>query len=256
MKKYKEFLNEELKELDEKEYDYISEIIKDYLEENRIGGSFDDGYWNHDGDKDLNGLKKHFEEKFGNTLDYFFKKFKDTIYSDGNFIAKNGFYDYMLYTYDSKFMLNGGGIGPEPDDKLMKYFYGFQTTKLGRIFIKQNFNSFAHFYEVCANNFPEYFFENVTEVPFDYGDDEFGVSSTKNYSTCIINISTLDDSYIKTIETDFINVNDDKSSWIIIDDFFIVVFGENVDMNEELERIKIDMERIKIGTEIKKYNII
>ncbi len=260
MKKYKEFLNEELKKLDKYEYDTISEMIEEYLDENNIGGSFDASYYNHDGDKDLNGLKKYLNNNSStnDVLDYFFKKYNDVIYSDDEFISKNGFYDYMLYTYDNSYMLSGNGVGSEPENKLLKYFYGFQTTKLGKIFIKQNFDSFTHFYEICAKEFPEYFFDTVSDVVFNY---EYcvGISSTSEYSTSIIIISSLNNNDKEQIKIEF----DDEHgfnggrdiSWTLINDLLVVVFGKKVDMEEELERIKDDIEKIKMGKEIKKYNL-
>lgn len=253
MKSYREFLNEDLKKSDKIEYDTISDMIEDYLDENGIGVSFNDGYYNHDGDKDLNGLKKYLDDNLStkNTLDYFFSKYKDTIFSDEYFISKNGFYDYMLYTYDNLFPLNGVGIGTEPEDKLLKYFYGFQTTKLGRIFIMQNFNSFEDFYKACAENFTQYFFEQVSDINYDYT-NEFIVSSNDEYSTCIINISGLDQEIIKK---EFIRINENKSSWYIDDILFVVVFGKKVDMQDELNRLKQDIKMLLMRKEIRKYNL-
>jgi len=253
IKNRQEFLNEDLKKLDKVEYEAIHDMIENYLDENKIGVSFDDGYYNHDGEKDLNGLKEYLDanSSVNNVLDYFFNKYRDTIYSDDDFIAKNGFYDYMLYTYDNSFMLNGSGVGPEPDDKLMKYFYGFQTTKLGRLFILQNFNSFENFYRVCANEFPAYFFDTLSSIRYDY-EDEFIVSSNNDYSTCIINISGLDK---EKIIKEFEDTNEGKSSYIIIDDVFIVVFGKIVNMKEELNRLKKDIEIVRIKKQAKKYNL-
>ena len=256
LKYIKDFLNEksiiDLTEIEQKEYENISNMISGYLDEQGIYASFDNGYYSHDGDKDLNGLKKYLDKNSPMGINYFFKKYRDVIYEDSNFISKNGFYDYMLYTYDNSYMLNGNGIGPEPEDKLLKYFYGFQTTKLGKIFLDQNYKTIGDFYKACAENFPSYISD------FILGDDNIGdyiVKTYDDYSTCIINLYQI---YNKNewnkIENKITNLNsNDAESWAITDDgILIIVFG---DISNNINQYDEDIETIKLSQQIKKYNL-
>jgi len=267
LKNINEFINESyyyditknLNHKDKKEYINIIESIDNYVEMKHISQSFNDGYYNKDGDKNLNGLKTYLDNKFSmkNILDYFFKKYKDIIYNDDSFISKNGFYDYMLYTYDVSFPLSGSEIGSEPDDKLLKYFYGFQTTKLGQIFINQNFESFNEFYKTCAENFADFFFEST--IGYGDSDNNFIV---KDF-TCIINITPiLNKKTIDDIKEEFENINNNISqSWKIIKsyggfNYFIINFGEKkINMVEEFNRHENDIEQFEIKNNARKYNL-
>lgn len=139
-------------------------------------------------------------------------------------------------------------IWPEPIDKLMKYYYGFQTTKLGKIFIYQNYKTIEDFYKSCAENFVEYFFGDRLGMN---DDDVIKIKYTsvvKNNVCILIN----DDFYIEEFE----EWDKNKSSWTIEGDIFIVEFGDNtINMEYELEKYKIDIEMLKLKNVTRKYNL-
>jgi len=264
MKKYKEFINENV---DKDEYYDILEMIEEYLEKNKIGGSFNDGYFKHDGDKDLNGLKKYLDENssINNILDYFFNKYRDTIYNDHNLIENNGFYDYMLYTYDNTFTLNGYGA-PEPTDKLLKYYYGFQNTKLGKLFIKQNFKTESNFYKVCAENYLDYHCESNAIEELEYDVNDSLVISNKKYSMIILNIKNIwlknKDEYEKI--GNLLNImEDDENTSIYDDELFGTMFSKDkIKIDSKIEEHRKEIEKwlghtqpLIRSSEIRKYNI-
>lgn len=275
-----EFVNEgwyndptdNLNKQDKQEYETITEMIEEYLEEEGIGCSFDSCYFNKDGEKDLNGLKKYIEKEFGDTLDYFFKKYRKIIYDDINFTSKNGFYDYMLYTYDNSFPLNGGGVGPEPEDKLMKYYYGFQTTKLGRLFINQNFETIENFYKACADNFTPYLFNDILSFSVNYDESDYKTIHSDKYSICIINLksiykkSRLPENYtafINKIEMKYEEKDKKLSSWATFDDeIFSIIFGDNIKIENVIDQYKHEIEEfmghkvaLVSSQEVRRYNL-
>ena len=267
LKHIDEFINEswidptEKLKLDDKiEYDEISSIINDYVVE-LSPNSFDVSYYRQDGEKDLKGLKKYLDENSSknNILDYFFKKYRTVIYNDENFISQNGFYDYMLYTYDKSYMLNGGGVGPESEDKMYKYLYGFQTTKLGNLFIKQNFDTMDNFYKECAKAFPDYFFYNFI---FNNQGNILYYPNYKDYTIIDNNVCIIGISFINNMKN-FISELDnmDKTPPYLIDDgIFITIFcDDNLNIEDEIIKYKTKhkdiIEKLKMKYTMSKYNL-
>lgn len=250
LKSHKDFLKESFKN----EYDRIKEVILKFNSVVILGPSFMLGYYNHDGESDLKQLKSHLM-KNGYDLDYFMQKYKKEIYNDVDFTECCGFFDYLLYTYDSSFPLSGVDILSEPEDKLIKYTYGYQTKKLGREYILQNYNSLGDFYKDCAENFNNYLHDN-----FDYSIDKKDIKLLleDNYSLFIVNYKK------NKHKIDSINLSIGNSiKYVIKNNLAIFIFGDlnNKKIDEIIEKLFNDenvkkwLDEIEFRNSVSDFNL-
>jgi hypothetical protein len=245
---------DKLNEEDLKEYDTISELITwDFLHKSKLNGiSFILSYFNRNGASDLKDLKAFLYNE-GYDLDVFMSKFRDIIYEDYSFTEDCGFLDYLLYSYDNKYMLSGndGMKYAGPDDYLLKYTYGFQTTTLGREYIKQNFDTITDFYYACADNLSKF---------LECENEKIEIIYEKDYAICII-----ENDINSNIDTDDIRKKlDEMGNTIFEGRFIVVVIGDNTNTNLILDlnldlikdtKLKNIMKRVKIEIAADKFNL-
>jgi hypothetical protein len=129
-------------------YDEVKELIDEFIkEEFGFVGSFCNGhYYRKPGNKHIQELKIYLK-RIGINLDTFMKNNMNIILDDDYFVAANGFMDYLVYTYDKSFLLSGVDCMDTAEEISIKYEYGYQNTKIGRIYLKQAFGTLANFYK-------------------------------------------------------------------------------------------------------------
>jgi len=84
-----------------------------------------------------------------------FTQFREDLMNDLNSESRGGF-DVFLYNWtNGEFPLGGGSVNVEDyDELLIKYSYGWNKTKYGRLLLKQN-NLLDNFTELVANSYKE-----------------------------------------------------------------------------------------------------
>ena len=168
MKYIKQFENSEVK-YEEVEYEMIKKIVKHYLVDNKLEGSFSsDGYYSHDYKQDIENFKL-FVSKYTD-FDRFFRRHRNRIFSDHFYVAKCGFLDGLLYEYDNKYPIGGNyelidlELNSPEGEHIIKYNYGYQKYELGRNYILQSYDTLEDFYFACANYYCEDIFIKINSV--------------------------------------------------------------------------------------------
>lgn len=234
----KNFLNEY-----KSDYEIIKDLIFDFVEKEGLDIRFS-SYFTQNGDKDIEKLKEHLLDNNIN-LDRFMVVFHKQIYNDSEFTQANGFFDYLLYKYDNDYPLHGSEIGPEPEDKILKYYYGYQTKKLGKLYLLQNYDSLSNFYKDCAKNIPSYFELNTGEkipdknIKIIYG-EKFSIS-------CIYTNKYVLDKFISNINI--------KNYEIIANKLLIIGFGDNINFSLYYDEIEKWKPGIFFEHDTDKYNL-
>jgi hypothetical protein len=84
-----------------------------------------------------------------------FTQFREDLMNDLNSESRGGF-DVFLYNWtNGEFPLSGGNVGTRDyEELLIKYSYGWNKTKYGRLLLKQN-NLLDNFTELVANSYKE-----------------------------------------------------------------------------------------------------
>jgi hypothetical protein len=129
----------------------LDEIDKLTEEGNIPASSFDNYFYannSDDANSYLNILKKELQKKKIN-LFKFISQYEDRVFNDDDFISKNGFMDFILYTYDdTKGILSGDKlIDRDVDTYYYKYTYGFHNYYMGQKYILQSFNSLDEYFK-------------------------------------------------------------------------------------------------------------
>jgi len=104
-------------------------------------------------DQYLNKLLDELLEE-GFNFENFYREYREKILKDFNFTMHGFFMDYVLYHFDKDYPLGGNTLDDgEPDEKLIKYYYGYYKYDLGEKFILQSYPDMEDFYYDVAKNF-------------------------------------------------------------------------------------------------------
>jgi len=170
MKRYKDFLNENVNE-----YDNLKKEIMEVLNIYRC--NFKNYRFIRNGEDEFKECLDEFEENSIN-IDYFMKKYIKKIVKDDDFTSHGAVTDMLLYKYDKNHPLSGNLLQDDMDSwddtATIKYNYGYHIVKLGTKYLLQTYNNLNEFYEQCAKEYATYFLEyrlpnNV--LKYDYSQD-------------------------------------------------------------------------------------
>jgi len=236
-------------------YDEVKELIDEFIEEEYGAfGSFCDGhYYKKPGDEHVAELKI-FLKREGLDLDNFMKTNMNDILKDDFFINANGFMDYLVYTYDKSYLLSGAECMDDADEISIKYEYGYQNTKIGRIYLRQTFGTLANFYrkhiiyrlEDLNINEDNYIIETYDDdnvflfvASIDYSPKKLfnhlkgDILADENYA-CLITFAI---NNISVFIFGNLNITDEKT------------LDKYIDIND------IDLEKLEIRSSANKYNL-
>jgi len=227
----------------EDEYEIISELIKDFHEDNGLYDSFINTKYCQTGSfKDISNLSDFLTDK-GYNLDKFMKEYKSEIYSDDFFLYNCGFMDLLLYSYDKKNPLSGMLLNQHaPDEHAIQYSYGYQYMELGKKYILQSYDSLSDFYYETAKSAIDF---------YDLNEEVSEAIQFKDFSI----LMTFD-----KLPSDLTIQNNFKPHHIYnkYDNVNILLFGDGVKKIIDFYQIEgIDelIDNLKIKQQAKKYNL-
>jgi len=249
-------------------YIIIKDIIIDKIDELTEDGiipksSFDYSFYRlnlQDANSYLDILQKELQKKQIN-LFKFISQYEDLVFDDDDFTYKNGFMDFILYTYDNtKGLLSGEKlINREIDTYYYKYTYGFHNYEMGKKYILQSFSSLDEYFKKVSETIIQSFLDtgfgfDVSSLIEDYMiikkhnngyvvyGDLLSIFAKINTKFTLLNYDDFEDNFRELKKYSFIRDH-------------ILVFFVNCSVkkdNSEFEEVKDKFELIR---NVNKYNL-